>query len=224
MTTFRTQQVCQIEQEIDATKKAIERAKLSLRNLGGFNLPAETFAVQEEKLRSTINRLENENLSLEERKAGVIAGKYDDEMTKISRENRTATMERTAKKRQNLREEFEDMQAKLAVSSKKRDPDNKHLEKDYNYHYRYFQKVANSVPDYMTEKLESMPGNKGYIWRGMWLFGRARPEYGQPLVLFEKLKGNILRIHEIGRLDYKIFEKAGKAPKKLVSKKARPIR
>ena len=67
-----------------------------------------------------------------------------------------------------------------------------------------------------------MPENKGYIWKGMWCFGKLPPFRGEPLIMFEKLyNSDILRIYEIDE-EYKcIYEKKGKDKKYLISKEPR---
>tara|TARA_A100001015_G_scaffold296206_1_gene376193 strand:- start:50 stop:718 length:669 start_codon:yes stop_codon:yes gene_type:complete len=47
----------------------------------------------------------------------------------------------------------------------------KFLQKDFNYHYRLFQKKSASLPTYIKRNLKHMPNNKGYIWKGVWFFG-----------------------------------------------------
>jgi len=83
---------------------------------------------------------------------------------------------------------------------------------------KYFTKVCDSIPKYMTDKLRNMPNNKGYIWRGIYCYGSKRPERNKPTVMFEKKRGNILVIHEWYPSEYKRFEKVGKERKRLVEK------
>ena len=68
-----------------------------------------------------------------------------------------------------------------------------------------------------------MPNNKGYIWKGIQCFGELPPE-NDTIILFEKLRGNIMKIHEITRKHYLIYEKQGKGQKKLIlNTKRNPI-
>jgi hypothetical protein len=93
-----------------------------------------------------------------------------------------------------------------------------------------YSKANETLPNYIKTNLADMPGNKGYIWRDCWFFGRKPDEYGQPIVMFEKKKGSIMYIHEIYPHEHKIFEKIGKERKTLISTKirqgkiARPIK
>ena len=48
----------------------------------------------------------------------------------------------------------------------------------------------------MRAKLDNMPNNKGYIWRGVHFYGLKDPEHEKAdIVMFENKKG-ILHIHE----------------------------
>ena len=100
--------------------------------------------------------------------------------------------------------------------------DSKHYkqsQRDVSYFYKYFTKVCNQLPDYMVKNLSEMPNNKGYIWRGVYLYGYLDNQKG-PTVMFEKQK-NILVIHEYTATDYKRFEKNGKDKKILVHSEKR---
>lgn len=62
------------------------------------------------------------------------------------------------------------------------------------------------MPDHLRENLENMPNNKGYIWKGIWYFGKKQAERKDVLIMFDKAGDNL--IHEIKRGYYhKIFQK-----------------
>jgi hypothetical protein len=61
--------------------------------------------------------------------------------------------------------------------------------------YSYFLRVISTIPQYMRCNLETMPNNKGYIWRGVQLFGKQPDEGTGEYILFEKQKG-VLVIHK----------------------------
>ena len=88
-------------------------------------------------------------------------------------------------------------------------------QKDMERGYRHYLKTVSSIPDFITRKLAKMPGNKGYIWRGVHCYGRLPCERGEPLVMFEK-HGDTLVIHETTETMYRVFEKFGKDRKNLV--------
>ncbi len=67
--------------------------------------------------------------------------------------------------------------------------------KNANRGYQYFVRVVSSIPQYMLAKLDNMPNNKGYWWRGVILYGKKNRERNKPTVIFERKKG-IQYIHE----------------------------
>jgi hypothetical protein len=80
--------------------------------------------------------------------------------------------------------------------------------------YKYYNKIIETFPSYLQTKLDYMPNNKGYIFRGCWFFGK-QPEDGTALTMFEKHK-DVLRIHEYTQREYKLYEKIGNNYKKLI--------
>lgn len=87
-----------------------------------------------------------------------------------------------------------------------------------------FERINNNIPEYMIRNLTEMPNNKGYIWKDLWCFGDLEKEHNQPIILFEKLRNDVMRIHELDSEYYKIFEKIGKNSKRvLISKDKRRI-
>lgn len=86
-------------------------------------------------------------------------------------------------------------------------------EKDLQKEYNRFERNANSLPNYMKRNLKEMPNNKGYIWKNIRFYGELPAQKGQPDILFEKTRGNIMFIHEITQIEHKIFEKKGRERK-----------
>ena len=83
--------------------------------------------------------------------------------------------------------------------------------------YRYFVRTSNSIPDYMKKNLKEMPNSKGYIWKDIRFYGALPAKPNEPDILFEKLRGGIMLIHEITHSEHKIFEKKGKERRRLKS-------
>lgn len=66
--------------------------------------------------------------------------------------------------------------------------------------YEIFCRADESMPLYMKQNLETMPNNKGYIWKGIQYFGHQPcPQHADPdqWTLYEKRPGGDLWIHEI---------------------------
>ena len=96
----------------------------------------------------------------------------------------------------------------------------KQNERDTKYAQKYFHKVIDTIPSYITKNLLEMPNNKGYIWRGVHLYGYL-PEENGPRVMFEKKGGSNLFIHEYTNTEYKLYEKDGKNKKQLIHREQR---
>lgn len=83
-----------------------------------------------------------------------------------------------------------------------------------------FFKNCSTIPDYMIQNLKDMPNNKGYVWRGIWCFGK-KPQESENITMFEKCKGGLLKINEITNSNIYLYEKQGSNKKVLVSKTER---
>jgi hypothetical protein len=98
-------------------------------------------------------------------------------------------------------------------------------ERDYQREFSRFEKNCETIPDYILSNLKEMPGNKGYIWKGIYLYGELPEEKNEPQIMFEKLRGGILRIHEThdkgDHRIYKIYEKQGKNKRVFVSEESK---
>lgn len=76
-----------------------------------------------------------------------------------------------------------------------------------------------TLPDYIRKNLETMPNNKGYIWKGIWYFGQQlTPRHDlNTTIMFERMH-NEFRIHEIVKNRYhRIFLKNKSGPNTLLS-------
>ena len=80
-------------------------------------------------------------------------------------------------------------------------------EREMNKTYRYYQNICDSIPDHLLEKLSTQPNNKGFIWRGVYLYGKKDPS-GNPnnVSMLERRKG-VLFIHEFYPDNYKVWKK-----------------
>ena len=81
--------------------------------------------------------------------------------------------------------------------------------------------------EYMKKNLSEMVNNKGYIWKGNYLYGALPPETTEMDILFEKPGNNILNIHEISYSYHNIYQKNGKNKRVLIQsiprKQKKPI-
>ena len=86
---------------------------------------------------------------------------------------------------------------------------------------RWLDRTEKFFPEWKIKKLQNMPNNKGYIWRGIHYYGYKPAIPGEPVFLFEQ-KGKHLYIHEITTHFHKIFIKESKkSRRKLIETKHR---
>lgn len=89
--------------------------------------------------------------------------------------------------------------------------------REIDKNFQYFIKAKETIPDYISKKLKSMPNNKGYIWKNIHCYGERPPTIGESVILFETQKEGLLVIHEITDKEYKIWHKRGGSKKILHS-------
>ena len=83
--------------------------------------------------------------------------------------------------------------------------------------YKRYTQIVESIPEYIRRNLNEMPANKGYIWKGVYLYGmRPKEKPYKKTVLFEKLPRGLLNIHEWNDNMYRMYEKNGKEPKQMI--------
>lgn len=215
-----------IRLEINDCKKFIERGKETIGRLKHTDLGLEFIKNQIEKLKTSISQKEERLDILNKELLIVDKGGLDTEINMEYMEN---------KNRRNKLEQ----DRKINIDEKKREKDeNKNIckkywdgvigdarserqnERDIRYSQKHFQRVCDSLPEYMKRNLAEMPNNKGYIWKGVYFYGELA-EDSDTRVLFEKRKGGLLIIHEYTDKEYKIFEKNGKERKKLLERRDR---
>lgn len=171
-----------------------------------------------EDLKRKINNRKNEIEIYEKKLNDVFKGAFDDEIIaeKETEQNLVKSKEHSARqKRSTAKAEKEEGLQRIKNKPNLHREENKQ-KRDMRYFYRRYCGIGDSFPDYMKKNLKKMPNNKGYIWKGCWFMGDKPEEPGQPMVMFEKNRGNILYIHEYGQNYYKLFTKKGKDRRKLV--------
>lgn len=206
--------------------KAQERDIKTLKNLKNLNISRDMLEKKTSDIQYRITQRESRmsNLDLEETSArsgeidSTIRDKYNDQERVVKQKNVHAEQKRRDKK-----EECQEKRKKM-YDSFSQQRSNEPSDREFRYHYKRYRHIDETIPNYMRRNLNDMPNNKGYIWKGCWFFGNNPPERGQPQLMFEKLRGGILRIHEYDGYEHKIYEKKGKERKKLVSKKIKKQR
>ena len=85
-----------------------------------------------------------------------------------------------------------------------------------------FYKNFLTVPDNMNGNLNKMPNNKGFIWRGVWCFGKL-PMKNKGQIIFSEKKGHLYHEIEITDTHKTTYEKVGKNNRKFLFKEERKV-
>uniref|UniRef100_A0A6C0E2M5 Uncharacterized protein n=1 Tax=viral metagenome TaxID=1070528 RepID=A0A6C0E2M5_9ZZZZ len=223
MEQIRINEKNNIRLKIKETNSQINKNTETIKRLRNIQDNVEFYKKQIDKLNTKIKEDESNLIDLEKKLEDVTNGLYDLTLNEnISKNNVIA---------QN-KQDISDKKNKIKNEQKREDKKNLDLEyKTFRKHDgissfglqketdRFFFN-CDTIPDYIKENLKTMPNNKGYIWKGIQCFGELPPE-NDTIILFEKLRGNIMKIHEISRKQYLIYEKQGKGQKKLISNEKR---
>jgi hypothetical protein len=222
MDKLRTSEIRRIELQIKDVEVNRRRAEDTIKRIksstvGDSFFISKTLDKNKEIVESSVGAIEE----LEKKVISIQRGELDD----FLREEVKNTTEKFIKD-QGEKEKEKNTKARQNVILKKqswdRDKEGYREDRkaiDYNKQYMYMMRVVSSLPDYLQSNLNNMPGNKGYIFRGVWFMGYLPEEYGQPTIMFEK-KGHVKLIHEYRKDFYFLWERDGRS-KKLISKKQR---
>ena len=222
MEGFRRHYIIEVRNDISRLQKYQERDEEVLKNLSNLNLSTSLFQEKKVELTNIIDKRVDTIFNLQLKEKDILSGKYDEEYKKIASETsekQRKNMDSAKKRKKDLHIEEEDKQNVMFSKQKDGDGKDRQAKSDYKYFYKVYQKINETLPDYMRENLKTMPNNKGYIWRDCWFFGDMETRDKYPITLFEKLRSGILRIIEIDTKETRVFEKKGKDRKKLVSVK-----
>lgn len=201
MELYRKKKVIECTNKINSLKNFIKRTETSLKN---FNKLSKDDRVSEKilKIQSELQNAHNDVEYNEIQIKSYLSGELDSEIEKELVIIPTKKLKKDISNNKNQTLNTDDRYNK---------------EKDAEYQYKRYYKTLESLPDYMKKNLSEMNSNKGYIWRDCWFFGQKCVNNRYPLIMFEKLRNSVLRIHEINELEYKIFEKSGDEKRKLIS-------
>ena len=220
MNKLRIEEKNKVILEFKSLKKVLERNKATIDRFKTQDKTAFNLA-QIEKLSEKIKKDEETLLSFEEKIKNIESGAYDS----VIEEEIEKNLKKNQKHNDNTNRKIKEKIEKKTEEKEKLDTfykNQKHgseiskysLEKETD---KYKTNLVN-LPDYIIENLKEMPSNKGYIWKGIWCFGELKSKNQYPLILFEKIRGGNLHIHEISEKYHSIFEKVGKNNKNLISK------
>jgi hypothetical protein len=223
---YRRTLATEVRSSITRLEKAQQRDKETVKNIGSLGIAVDIAIKKKKELEDSILNRDDEIADLNKRLKEVEMGLCDQELQRELTKGKNkakSTMDNIERKRKQKVVEDTEKKVRLYSSTNDRNP-----EKDYNYFLKQFYKIDDSLPDYIRQNLSDMPNNKGYIWRGCWFLGNKRPEkHGNrfaPVIIFEKLRGGALRIHEYHEHEYVLYEKQGKEKRELVIQKPRQVK
>lgn len=201
--------------EIKSLKTHVSRSKNTLLRFKNYEQTDETLSKMA-RLRDEIADKESTIAEYTLRLSTIDSGAYDDELYEDFVSNNDAELSKAEKRRleKEKKKEWEEAAKKRSMEFYQKNRENrgadKRLERDMNKTDFHFWKTVDKIPDYMTKNLKNMPNNKGYIYRGMRLYGQKPAEEGKPVELEESLgKGN-LRVHVIDDEYTRIYQKKGR--------------
>jgi len=176
------------------------------------------------KCNNKISELTIENIDLQKEIIDIHNGLYDDEIQKSKKQSNDESKEKFENKKlnkENKQKEKKERIIQKAINKKNRKFDTPQ-EWEMDKALKYFYSVCDTIPENISSKLAIMPNNKGYIWRGVYLYGTQPSENNDQTVLFER-KGAKTLIHEWSKTRYNIYEKIGQNPKNQISSTIRRI-
>lgn len=212
----------EIRAQIARAEKCQQRDTDTISNLYKLNLLPEIMIKKKEDLEAGILKRQEEIQNLQQKEKDVSEGKLDHVI--VSKPAESKKKPKIVIDEKKVSDVPKEKQTKIHNQSNRAiDSEDRRHKNDYDYFYRQVCNIADSLPDYIQQNLKEMPNNKGYIWRGCHFYGELPVKHNELTILFEKHRGNVLKIHEIDSGEYRLYEKIGQNQKKLVCKKARRL-
>lgn len=211
------------ESEIRTNNETITRNETTILTLRKSNFNSDYISSQVEKLSSRIKELLGENDKIKQTIDDISSGLHDKEYEKTI-ETSNNSYDKKYKEKKEKKEKASEVKKQVIIEQKQKKKNfvSTASEREMDNSLKYFYKCCESVPEYMSNNLKSMPNNKGYIWRGVLCYGEAPPEEKKPVVIFEK-RGNVSTIHEFTEATHTVYEKTGDEQRKLISKTPRKV-
>lgn len=233
LSKLKIREVNRIRLKIKENTVSIEVATTSIINLKRCDIKDSLFVsktTEKNNLLIALRTKENDDLSL--LLTDVENGLKDNELLDESKQADEKMNKKDADK--NIeKKKVKDEEKKNNTFFKKKidklhsdDRQGRYAEKDMDYSLRYYRKISDTIPSFITENLKTMPANKGYIFNGMWLFGNLpikNDHEKDGWTLFEK-KGGSLFIHSYTPKEYNLYEKKGTNYKELINSQPRRFR
>ena len=183
----------------------INKPTLSIRNENTIKRLAHTTMVDQNFQTKRIKELKEQNIQKETRLDNIKTeildtqrGEHDSVFISdmdISRERQNELNVKQNEKK------LKKIPSKVVYYNQPHEISNFSIQKEYAFYIRSVE----SIPEYMLNNLERMANNRGYVWKGTYLFGKLREEPNRPLTIFNK---NL--IHEYTPTEFNIYSKEGR--------------
>lgn len=212
-----------INERIRQIRKTLENNQETITKYKRQDLNESFFRTQLDRLLDSTNILNGELDRLNARLSMVNTGELDTELSNTASELQASIQQKqqaTLKKKKdqvNMLKQQSDTFFGHNTEKRSENISPKELERGLNY----YNKVCDSVPEYMLKNLKNMPSNKGYCFRGVWLFGELPMDTSGVTTIFEKSRNDLLIIHEFDKYEYSLYHKVGQDKKVLVSREQR---
>jgi hypothetical protein len=217
MDAFRITARNNINNDIKQAENVIKRNKETIERLKGVQTNIEFNRNQIEKLSVLEKEYQEKLKTLKQKYIDIGVGLYDEEFLKDKEESEL----KFKKDKEKLDVKYEKKETQKILNKEILDneykmrrhegPSDFHIKKETD---RFFKSV-NTIPNFILDNLKNMPSNKGYIWRGVHCYGELPPE-SKNVIMFEKCKNGLMKIHECFSDKILIYEKVGKGPKILL--------
>tara|TARA_B100000686_G_C16732491_1_gene941564 strand:- start:523 stop:1281 length:759 start_codon:yes stop_codon:yes gene_type:complete len=186
--------------------------------LGGVSIDTDDFMIKnaQKKRDKALEKIEEINKKLQNTQIHEVI--IENILTARKSQN---VVKRNANYKRKIKKEHKEQKDKIREDFYKRCKEGGRVNRQNKYFvrssWRWLTKTDRKLPNYMRKNLREMPNNKGYIFRNIQYYGHLPRQKNQPQILFEKNRG-VLRIHEITKTRYKIYEKQTKNSKKVLIK------
>lgn len=206
-----------IKKFIDTDSKTLIRRETNMKAFDSYN------TAQIKKIKEQNIEREAQLIIFQQQYDDIVSGKMDEALLKECEVNDALIKQKSEMTYNKKRQAKKFKEERSIVSKAFYDADRqlqrniKYCGREVNKSYRYFSRVVESIPSYILKKLKNMPNNKGYIWRGVHLYGDMKAEPNQSRLLFEKHNGIHITHEWDNKKTYKIWHKKDSNRRKLVS-------
>lgn len=182
----------------------------------------------------SINQYKEEKEKINREITEIEEGNQDDTIQidiKKTEDKIQAKHNKTVDKKKNetiKKKEGEKRMLDVRQEERKEDKKGYRLKKEIDYEFKKYYYLCESIPNYITNNLETMPNNKGYIYRGLYLYGKQDKDNNDTITLFEKPNKDVLLIHEWRGNTFtkyeKVYSKNKNSGKKIIERYTRVIK